>query len=313
MQKPDLLLMAPNLLNHLDALTARCTVHRYDEAADRDALIEQVGEDIEIVATNGHIGCAAELMQRLPALKMIGCYGVGYDAIDIPAARARGIAVTNTPDVLNDAVAELAMGLMVSLARRIPQGDRFVRDGHWLEGEFPLTSELTGRTAGIVGLGRIGKELANRLQAMKMRVVYHGRQEQPNLPFTYYADLEAMAADVDWLVVCLPGGQGTDRIISSAVLKALGPSGCLVNVARGSVVDEAALCEAIRDGGIGGAALDVFAAEPQVPDILMATDNVVLSPHAASGTAKTRNDMGALVIRNIEAHLDGLPLLTRVA
>ena len=191
-----LLLMAGNLENHLDQLQGRCEIHRWYDADDRDALLDQVGDQIRVVGTNGHVGVPAEVMARLPKLEMIGCYGVGYDAIDVELARQRRIAVTNTPEVLSDAVAELALGLMIALARRIPQSDRFVRAGGWLEGDYPLTAELSGKTAGIVGLGRIGGELARRLQAMKMRVVYHGRREQPHQPYEYFADVTAMAAAV---------------------------------------------------------------------------------------------------------------------
>lgn len=308
-----LLLMAGNLEKHLDLLQDRCQVHRWYNSDDRDALLDEVGDKIRVVGTNGHVGIPAEVMDRLPNLEMVGCFGVGYDAIDIDICRQRRIAVTNTPDVLSDAVAELALGLMIGLARQIPQSDRFVRDGRWLQCEYPLTAELSGKTAGIVGLGRIGKELAHRLQAMKMRVVYHGRNRQAHEPFEYFADIGAMAAAVDWLILCLPGGDDAHHIVSAEVLEALGSEGCLVNVARGSVVDEAALCAAITNAKIGGAALDVFAEEPKVPTELLNADNVVLSPHAASATWKTRHDMGELVIRNILAQLDERPLLTRVA
>jgi lactate dehydrogenase-like 2-hydroxyacid dehydrogenase len=307
-----LLLMAGNLEQHLGSLEEKCTIHRYYSATDKAGLLEEVGDQIQVIGTNGHIGCSAELMAKLPRLEMIGCFGVGYDAIDVKEARKRRICVTNTPDVLNDAVAELALGLMISLSRKIPQSDRFVRAGEWPNGEYPLTSELAGKTVGVVGLGRIGKEVARRLQAMKMRVVYHGRNEQPNEPYVYYADIEQMAHEIDWMVVCLPGGGSTDQIISESVLKALGAKGHLVNVARGTVVDESALCRCISDGTLAGAALDVFEKEPQVPSILIESDNVVLTPHAASATGKTRHDMGELVIQNIAAYLDGLPTLTRV-
>jgi len=308
-----LLLMAGNLEKHLDLLQGRCSVHRWYDAPDRDALLNEFGEQIRVVGTNGHVGVPADVLERLPNLELIGCFGVGYDAIDVEAARQRRIAVTNTPDVLNDAVAELTLGLMIGLARRIPQSDRFVRDGQWLQGDYPLTSELSGKIAGIVGLGRIGKELARRLQAMKMRVVYHGRNRQAHEPYDYFADVVSMAAAVDWLILCLPGNDDAHHIVSSEVLDALGNEGYLVNVARGSVVDEAALCRAIVERQIGGAALDVFSEEPKVPAELLEADNVVLSPHAASATHKTRHDMGELVIRNILAHLDERPLLTRVA
>ncbi len=311
--KEHLLLMAGNLEGHLEPLEERCHIHRcYDDAGSSRVLLSEFGERIRVVGTNGHIGCSAQMMEQLPRLEMIGCFGVGIDAIDVGVAKKRGISVTNTPEVLNDAVAELALGLMIALSRRIPQSDRYVRSGYWESGEMPLTCELSGRTAGIVGLGRIGKELAVRLQCMKMRVVYHGRNRQPNLPFEYFAELEEMAAAVDWLVVCLPGGEQTDRLISGTVLDALGPQGCLVNVARGSVVDEEALCRHVAEQSIGGAALDVFAAEPCVPEVLRDAQNVILSPHAASATGKARHDMGELVVRNITAYLDGRPLLTRV-
>ncbi|MFT5112063.1 MAG: lactate dehydrogenase-like 2-hydroxyacid dehydrogenase, partial [Parasphingorhabdus sp.] len=279
-----LLLMASNLEQHIGLLQDRCTIHRLYCAEDKDAMLNEVGSKIRVVGTNGHVGCSAEEFEKLPNLEMIGCFGVGYDSINIDVAKQLGIPVTNTPDVLNDAVAELALGLMISLARQIPQSDQFVRAGQWPSGEFPLTTELSGRTVGIVGLGRIGKELARRLQAMKMRVAYHGRNEQPNEPYSYYADIEAMASVVDWLVVCLPGGGDTNHIVSASVLDALGPNGRLVNVARGSVVDEAALCQRIENNGIAGAALDVFAAEPVVPEVLRQASNVVLTPHAASAT-----------------------------
>ena len=310
--RDHLLLMANNLEEYLGSLEARFTIHRWDLVEDRDALMRDVGDKIRVVGTNGHVGCSATMMDRLPNLELIGCFGVGYDAIDVEAARQRRIAITNTPDVLSDAVAELALGLMIALARQIPQSDRYMRDGRWHKGDYPLTSELSGKTAGIVGLGRIGKELARRLQVMKMRVVYHGRSEQPHQPYDFYSDIRSMASDVDWLVLCLPGNSDSHNIVSADVLAALGDRGCLVNIARGSVVDEEALCRAIVDGTIGGAALDVFANEPSIPSALLDADNVVLSPHASSGTTKTRRAMGELVIDNICAHLDGRPLLTRV-
>jgi lactate dehydrogenase-like 2-hydroxyacid dehydrogenase len=308
-----LLLMSDNLEPHLDSLNGRCKVHRYYNSPDPDALLSEIGKQIRLLGSNGHVGCSPEVMDRLPKLGLIGCFGVGYDAIDLSAARARGISVTNTPGVLNDAVAELALGLMFALARRIPQSDRYVREGRWLQGEYPLTNGLTGGVAGILGMGRIGKEVARRLQAMKMRVVYHGRRVQANEPFEYFDKIEVMAAAVDWLIVCLPGGASTDGIVSQAVLNALGPKGQLVNVARGSVVDQPALVSALERGRLGGAALDVFADEPRVPEPLIVMDNVVLSPHAASATHKTRHDMGELVIANMLAFLDGKPLITQVA
>lgn len=260
------------------------------------------------MATDGHHGVPPDAMAALPGLAMVASYGVGYDGIDVAACKARGIRVSNTPDVLNDAVAELAVGLMHALVRRIPQADAFVRAGRWRGGTFPLTAELTGAHVGILGLGRIGKEIARRLQASKMRVSYHGRHAQPHEPYVYYPDLVAMARDVDWLVAVAPGDASTRGIVSREVLAALGPRGSFVNVGRGSVVDEPAMVELLVAGRLGGAALDVFADEPNVPEALLGLPNVVLSPHQGSATEKTRAAMGELVVRNLAAFFAGEPL-----
>ena len=292
-----------------EALAARYTVHKLHEAADKDALIASVKDNVRAIA-GGAVG--PELMDKLPRLEIIANFGVGYDSIDTKAARERNIRVTNTPNVLNDAMAEITIGLMIALARRIPQTDQFVRQGKWLSGNFPLLTELNGKTVGILGLGRIGKEIAVRAQAMKMRVVYHGRHRQADEPFIYYDNLVDMARDCDWLVVIAPGGKGTEKIVSREVLTALGPDGYLVNMARGTLVDEAALVEMLASKQLGGAALDVFEKEPNVPEALFALDNVVLSPHQGSATHQTRNKMGALVVANLEAHFAGEPLPSAV-
>jgi lactate dehydrogenase-like 2-hydroxyacid dehydrogenase len=291
------------------ALAQRYTVHKLHEAADKDAFLAEIGPRIRAHAGSG---VQADLIAKLPKLEIIASFGVGTDNIDLKAAKAAGVRVTNTPDVLNDAVAELTIGLMISLARRIPQGDRFVRDGKWLKGNLGLFSELTGKTVGILGLGRIGKEIATRAQAMKMRVVYHGRNRQENVPYIYYDKLVDMARDADWLVLIAPGGKGTDRIVSRQVLEALGPQGMLVNMARGTLVDEPALVELLVNGGLGGAALDVFEKEPQVPEALFALDNVVLAPHQGSATHQTRDAMGATLVANLDAHFAGNPLISPV-
>lgn len=310
--KPEILQIVPMLPEVEAALGDAYRVHRYFEAADRAVLLAEVGEAVRAVATDGHAGVPADVMAACPNLGIAASYGVGYDAIDIPACKARGIRVSNTPDVLNDAVAEITIGLMIALCRRIPQADAYVREGRWPSGTFELTGELAGAHAGILGLGRIGKEIARRLQAMKMRVSYHGRREQPYEPYTYYADLEEMARDVDWLVVIAPGSAETKGIVSRRVLEALGPDGAVCNVARGSLVDEAAMVELLADGRLGGAALDVFEAEPTVPEALWTLPNVVLSPHQGSATHKTRRAMGDLVVRNLAAFFAGDPLLTPV-
>lgn len=292
------------------ALAERFTVHQLHRAAEPDRLLDDVAGSIRAIAG---IGVPQALIERLTALEIIANFGVGYDSIDIPTAVARNIRVTNTPDVLSDSVAELAIGLMLSLARRLPQADRYVRNGHWPRGNFPLQREIGGYTLGIVGLGRIGKEIATRAQALKMRVVYHGRTEQIRQPYLFYSDLTQMAREVDWLLVVTPGGSGTDKLISRDVLEALGPEGMFVNVARGTVVDQGALVELLAQGRLGGAALDVFDREPEVPETLHSMENVVLSPHQGSATREARDAMGALVVANLDAHFAGRPLLTPVA
>ena len=291
------------------ALAERYTVHKLHEAADPEALLTEIAGRVRGIAGQR---ANRELMEKLPKREIIANFGVGYDSIDVAAARERNIRVTNTPNVLNDAVAEITIGLMIALARRIPQTDQFVRQGKWAAGGYPLLGELNGKTVGILGLGRIGKEIAMRAQAMKMRVVYHGRHKQADEPFVYYDKLVDMARDSDWLVISAPGGKGTERIVSREVLEALGPEGSLVNMARGSLVDEAALVEMLQSKQLGGAALDVFEKEPQVPEALFGLDNVVLSPHMGSATHQTRDKMGALVVANLDAHFAGEPLPSAV-
>jgi lactate dehydrogenase-like 2-hydroxyacid dehydrogenase len=291
------------------ALAERFTVHKLHEAADRDAFLASVRDKVRGIA-GGNVDGA--LMDKLPRLEIIANFGVGYDSIDTEAAKARNIRVTNTPNVLNDAMAEITIGLMIALARRIPQADRFVREGKWVRGGYPLQRELNGKTLGILGLGRIGKEIATRAQAMRMRVVYHGRHKQADEPYVYYDKLVDMARDVDWLVIIAPGGKATEKIVNREVLEALGPEGFLVNMARGTLVDEKVLVEMLQAGRIAGAALDVFEKEPHVPEALFALDNVVLSPHQGSATHQTRNKMGQLVVDNLVAHFAGEPLLTPV-
>lgn len=291
------------------ALAEKYTVHKLHEQADPDAWLAANGDRIRAHAGSG---VSADLMAKLPKLEIIAGFGVGYDNIDTKTAKTRNIRVTNTPNVLNDAVAELTIGLMISLARRIPQGDQFVRQGKWPKAGMGLFSELTGKTVGILGLGRIGKEIATRAQAMKMRVVYTGRKRQPSEPHIFYDNLTDMARDSDWLVIIAPGGKSTDGIVSREVLEALGPNGMLVNVARGTLIDEAAMLELLQSGGLGGAALDVFENEPEVPAGFLALDNVVLSPHQGSATTQTRDAMGALLVANLDAHFAGEPLISAV-
>lgn len=305
----DILLTQPQSKNCIAALKQRFTVHSLIDSTDPDALLNEVGGRIRAIA-GGKVNAA--LIDKLPKLEIIAHSGVGTDSIDLKAAKARGVRVTNTPDVLNDAVAELTIGLMLALARRLPQADRYIRDGKWSNGMYPLTGELNGKMLGILGLGRIGKEIARRAEAMKMKVVYHGRNRQPDQAYAYYADLTEMARDVDWLVLIAPSGRETEGIVSRQVIEALGQKGMLINMARGSLVDEPALVELLTTGALGGAALDVFAKEPAVPEALLALDNVVLSPHQGSRTLETRDAVGRLVVANLDAHFSGKPLISPV-
>lgn len=310
----DVLVIKPMLPSVIEALEENFTVHKLYEADDPSALLTAVGSQVRGVATSGHTGCPPDIMHKLPNLEIISSFGVGYDAIDPEDCRRRGIIVTNTPDVLTDAMAEITLGLMIGLCRRIPQADAYVREGRWTaKGNYPLTAELTGKTVGIFGLGRIGKEVARRAQAFKMQVVYCGRNEQPYEPYPYFADVVEMAKASDWLIAIVPGSPSTDRIIGRRVFDALGPDGFFVNVGRGSTVDEAELVMALSEGRIAGAALDVFEDEPNAPEALFKLDNVVLSPHQGSATRKTRWAMGDLVVRNLKAHFAGLPTITPVS
>ena len=286
-------------------------VHRATGAAI-DGLVARHGPAIRAVATRGRDRLDAALLARLPALEIIANFGVGYDSIDLDAAARRGIVVTNTPDVLNDEVADFAVALLLATVRRLPQADRFARSGRWLQGNFPLGPTLRDRTVGLVGMGRIGKRIAQRLSAFEVPIVYHSRTARADVPYRHYPDLLAMAKDVDTLLAILPGGPATKGLIDAAVLAALGPDGILINVARGSVVDEPALVEALRSGTILAAGLDVFADEPRVPQPLLELDNVVLLPHVGSATRHTRGLMGRLVVDNLLSWFEGRGPLTPV-
>ena len=265
------------------------------------------------VAYKGHHAFGAEEMALLPKLGVIANYGVGYDAIDVGAADAAGVRVTNTPDVLNDDVADLAAAMLLMQQRRMRQGDAHVRSGAWAGGEeFPLNRKVSGRRAGIMGLGRIGRDIADRLAAFKMEMHYHSRSEKETPGWRYHADPVDLAASVDYLVVALVGGPETENYVSREVIEALGPDGVLINISRGSTVDEGALLAALEAGRLGGAGLDVFRDEPRVDQRFHALENVVLQPHQGSGTQETRAAMGKLQRDNIAAFLDGRDVLTPV-
>jgi hydroxypyruvate reductase len=310
--KQDVVIVTPVYGPTMEELDRQFSLHRLWEAKDRAAFYAPLASSVRAIVSSGHAGADAAMMDALPKTEIIACFGVGYDAIDIAAAKLRKIAVTNTPDVLTDDVADLALGLLIDVSRRISRGDRFVRAGDWLKGGLEFGTALTGKTVGIVGLGRIGRATAKRAEAFGLKVLYHGRRQQADVAYPYYADLLQLARDSDFLVLTLPGGQESKGLISAQVLDALGPKGMLVNVARGSTVDEKALVVALQAGRLGGAALDVFADEPRVPAELLTMDNVVLQPHVGSATHDTRAAMGQLVIDNLLAHFSGRALLTRV-
>ena len=310
--KHELLVTGPMYPPTLEKLDATYTTHKLFKAADRNALLAEVGERITAVASSNSGGIDGAMIAKLPKLKVISHFGVGYDTVDVDAARKRGIAVTNTPDVLTEEVADLAMGLLYAAVRRIPQGDRYVREGKWLKGAMALTESLQGKTLGIVGMGRIGQAIAKRAEAANMKIAYQGPRRKSDLPYAYHADPVSLAKATGMLMVACPGGEATRGLVSRAVIDALGPRGFIVNIARGSVIDEPALLEALQQNRIAGAGLDVFADEPRVPEAFFALDNVVLQPHVASATHQTRAAMGQLVIDNLAAHFAGKPLLTPV-
>ncbi len=307
----DLIVIGPLIPSVMEIFEQKFTVHQYWKAGNKHDFLAAL-PNTRFLATDGHVGCSSRIMDALPNLEIISCFGVGVDAIDLSAAKARGIRVANTPGVLSDAVAELALGMMLGLCRKIVDADQYIRQGKWLTGGYPLTGELTGATIGILGLGRIGREIACRAQAFKMRVVYHGRAKKFFEPFVFYDDLVDMARDVDWLVAAVPGGASTQGLVDRKVMRALGPGGAIVNLGRGSLIDEAAMVELLKSGELGGAALDVFDQEPEMSEELWTMPNVVLSPHQGSATQKTRWAMGDLVIRNLLAHQSGSPLITPV-
>jgi len=284
-------------------------LHETDPAA-----FERAAPQIRAVAASGDSRVGADLIARLPSLEIVAVMGVGYDGVDLEACRSRGIRVSNTPDVLNDDVADLAIALMLCAARQLPAADRYLRAGEWeAKGPMPLQRKMSGARLGIVGMGRIGKAIARRAAAFDMHIAYTARSAKADLPYRFVPDVTALAAEVDFLVLITPGGAGTKHLVNAEVLRALGKKGILVNVARGSVVDEAALIEALEQGVIGGAALDVFEDEPRVPARLKALPHVVLVPHVGSATTATRQAMADLAFANLQAHFAGRPLLTPVA
>lgn len=310
--KPDILTVAKLPPFLMEPLHASFTVH--DRLHESDAAaFAAVAPRIRAVVGGGESKVPRTLMAQLPALEMVSIMGVGYDGVDVAAAIERNVPVTHTPGVLNDDVADLAIGLMLSVSRRIPQADQYVRAGKWLQGPMPLARKMSGARLGIVGLGRIGQAIATRAQGFGMSIAYTARSQKAALSaYRYFPSVKALAAEVDFLVAITPGGAGTRKLINAEVLQALGPQGYLINVARGSVVDQQALVHALQTGVIAGAGLDVFEEEPKVPEELFSLDNVVLTPHMASATTQTRHAMANLAVSNLVAHFSGKPLLSPV-
>lgn len=311
LSKPEILVVAKMWPPYMQALQAEFVVH--DRTYETDpAAFAQVAPRIRAIAGGGESQVTRALLEQLPALEVISVFGVGYDRYDVAAARERRIPITNTPDVLTDDVADMGMSLMLALARGVPQADKFVRAGKWLSGPMPLMRKVSGARLGIVGLGRIGSAIARRAEGFGMRIAYTSRSPKTECAYTYFPTPAALAAEVDFLMVITPGGAGTRGLINAEVLAALGSKGYLINVARGTVVDQTALIAALQNGVIAGAALDVFEDEPNVPEALFAMDNVVLTPHIASATWQTRRAMADLALGNLQAHFAGQPLLTPI-
>lgn len=312
-EKRDVLLIGARKPVLVNGLEPKVNLHYLLEAKDQDAFIKDVGPTIGAIAlayTSNKVDGA--FLTRFPKLEQISSFGVGYDHVDAKWAGAHGIVVTNTPDVLNEEVADTALGLLLCTVREFPQADRYVRAGKWPKAQYPLAkATLRDRTVGMVGMGRIGKAIARRLEAFGVPVVYHSRNPQ-DVAYKYYPKLLDMARDVDTLMVIVPGGPATQNLINADVLKALGSRGIVINMARGSVVDEPALIEALKSRTIYSAGLDVFAKEPEVPKELLEMDNIVLFPHLGSSTEVTRAAMDQLLVDNILAWADGKPPLTPV-
>jgi len=289
------------------ALQARFTVRRGLTAAECEAAIAAHAAAIRAVVSSSRLGVSNELISRLPALELIALHGAGYDRVDLDYARRRGVRVTHTPAVASDDVADLTIGLVIALLRRIPQLDRLVRSGLWPQTEVPLGVKVSSQRFGIFGLGRIGRAVARRLEGFGAAIGYTDLQRQ-DVPYSWYPTVEALAVASDVLILSAPASRSTERIVGANVIDALGPRGILVNVAQGSLVDEAALLTALGEGRLGGAALDTLAGEPRVPEALLGMQNVVLTPHVATATVEARWAMSELVLANLTAHFGGEPL-----
>lgn len=311
MSRPELLATAPLSPFMAAQLNEHFIVHDRLHQTD-GAAFARIAPRVRAVTGAGDSRVSGELIAQLPSLEIISIFGVGYDGVDVPTAKARGVTVTHTPDVLNDDVADLALALVLGISRQLVQADAHVRSGAWSKGPMPLGRNVSGARLGLVGLGRIGQRIAQRARAFDMQVAYTARRQRTETIYRFYPDARALAANSDYLVVITPGGEATRKLIDADVLRALGPKGILVNVARGSVVDEAALVGALERGEIAGAALDVFENEPNVPEKLRQMPNVLLAPHIGTATRETREAMSRLVVANLRAHFAGEALLSPI-
>jgi lactate dehydrogenase-like 2-hydroxyacid dehydrogenase len=309
--KPEVLVNGELVPHVMAALEEAYFLHKPYEAADRAAMLREIGPRIRAIATSNFYGVGPDLIDACPNLELISSIGVGTDSHDVEYARKRGVRIANTPDVLNDDVANLAVLLLLAATRKLVAYDRYVRDGRWVrEGDPPLTRGIAGRRIGIVGMGRIGRVIAEKLKVFHCEIAYFARHRRDEVPYSYYADLVELARNSAALIVIVPGGPETEKLIDRRVMDALGPDGTLINVARGSVVDEPALVAALQEGRLGAAGLDVFADEPTVPEALLAMDNVVLQPHQGSATIETRRAMGDMMLANLAALFEGRPLVS---
>lgn len=310
MSKPKVLQIGPLTERFNRELADEYEVTALWRQAEPLAFLREQGEQFELLVSSARFGCSAEQLVLLPKLRAICSFGVGYDPYPLELLRERGIVLSTTPDVLNDCVADLAMGLIIDTARRLAEADRFVRAGGWPAATFPLARKVSGKRLGIVGLGRIGEALVRRASGFAMAVRYHNRKPVAGSPCVYEAQLIELARWADFLVLTCPGGAATQHLINRQVLEALGPDGILINVARGSVVDQAALIAALQSGALGAAGLDVYAVEPEVPAALRELNNVVLLPHIGSASEETRLQMEQLVLANLQAFVAQGELLT---
>ena len=311
MSTNEVLLMCPLYPPTQRRLEETYRVHAYWTAPDPEGLLQRLAPTCRVVVTSGGRGIDGATLSKVPLVKLVSCFGVGVDAIDLDYCASHAIAVTNTPDVLTDDVADLAVALMLATLRKVVEADRYVRAGKWLKGSLPLATTVAGRKVGIVGMGRIGQAIADRCRAFKTEIGYFGPRRKP-VEGQYFPDLVELAAWSDVLVAACPGGEATRGLVSGKVLEALGSDGHFINISRGSVVEQSALVSLLVSGKLGGAGLDVFDDEPRVPAELLTLESVVLQPHQGSGTTQTRQAMGDLTVGNVDAFFAGKDLLTRV-